>query len=91
VSYLRIGVQRLRQTVADLAGFRDLAMLLGSIFFTMAGIYIVITFAFIYGAQVIGWDEGVRQLMFIVVQITAAAGALGFGIIQDRIGAKSPT
>jgi len=87
-SYLGMGVRRLRQTLAELAGFRDLATLLGSIFFTMAGIYIVITFAFIYGAQVIGWDEDVRRLMFIVVQITAAAGALGFGFIQDRIGAK---
>jgi MFS transporter, UMF1 family len=88
-SYLRVGVQRLRQTAADLAGFRDLATLLASIFFAMAGIYIVITFAFIYGAQVIGWDEGVRQLMFVVVQITAAAGAFGFGMLQDRIGAKT--
>jgi MFS transporter, UMF1 family len=88
-TYLSVGVNRLRQTAADLAGFRDLATLLGSIFFTMAGIYIVITFAFIYGAQVIGWDEGVRQLMFVVVQITAAAGALGFGMLQDRIGART--
>jgi MFS transporter, UMF1 family len=87
--YLSVGLHRLRQTAADLVGFRDLATLLGSIFFTMAGIYIVITFAFIYGAQVIGWDEGVRQLMFVVVQITAAAGAFGFGMLQDRIGAKT--
>jgi MFS transporter, UMF1 family len=87
-SYIAMGIRRLRRTLTDLAGFRDLATLLASIFFTMAGIYIVITFAFIYGAQVIGWDEGVRRLMFIVVQITAAAGALGFGMLQDRIGAK---
>jgi MFS transporter, UMF1 family len=88
-SYLSMGVERVRQTAADLAGFRDLATLLGSIFFTMAGIYIVVTFAFIYGAQVIGWDEGVRQIMFVVVQITAATGALGFGMIQDRVGARA--
>lgn len=87
-SYVAMGARRLRRTLADLAGFRDLATLLGSIFFTMAGIYIVVTFAFIYGAQVIGWDESVRQLMFVVVQLTAAAGAFGFGLLQDRIGAK---
>ena len=86
--YVSVGIERLRRTGSELASFRDLAILLVSIFFTMAGIYIVITFAFIYGAQVIGWDEGVRQLMFVVVQITAAAGALGFGLIQDRVGAK---
>ena len=35
----------------------------------------------------IRWDESVRALMFIVVQITAAVGAVGFGFLQDRIGA----
>lgn len=86
--YVSVGWERLRRTGRELTRFRDLAVLLLSIFFTMAGIYIVITFAFIYGAQVIGWDEGIRQLMFVVVQITAAAGALGFGAIQDRVGAR---
>lgn len=52
------------------------------------GVYIIIAFAFIYGAQVIGWEASVRNIMFIIVQITAAAGALGFGWIQDRLGAK---
>jgi MFS transporter, UMF1 family len=86
--YLSMGAERVRGTVQALASFRDLGVLLVSIFFTMAGLYIVITFAFIYGAQVIGWDPGVRNLMFIVVQITAAAGAIGFGHLQDRLGAK---
>lgn len=85
---IAIGWARLRLTLQDLHGHRDLAWLLVSIFFTMAGIYIIISFAFIYGAQVIGWDEQVRTLMFIVVQITAAAGALFFGLMQARIGSR---
>jgi MFS transporter, UMF1 family len=63
-------------------------MLMVSVFFTMAGIYIIIRFSFIYGAQVIGWETHVRNIMFIVVQISAAVGAIGFGLVQDRIGAK---
>ncbi len=85
----RMGFTRLRDTLRDLARYRDMAILMASVFFAMAGVYIVIAFAFIYGAQVIGWDEGIRNIMFIVVQITAAAGALGFGFIQDRIGART--
>ena len=88
--YIGAGLVRLRMTLSQLGQFRDLAMLLVSIFFCMAGIYIIISFAFIYGAQVIGWDATTRNAMFIVVQVTAAAGALGFGALQDRIGA-SPT
>jgi UMF1 family MFS transporter len=85
--YLRLGVSRVRQTLRHLRTHRDLAVLFLSVFFSMSGIYIVIAYAFIYGAQVIGWDESVRTLMFVLVQITAAVGALGFGFIQDRIGA----
>ena len=75
-------------TLSQLRHFVDLRRLLVSIFFCMAGIYIIISFAFIYGSQVIGWDESVRVIMFVTVQITAAAGALGFGFLQGRIGAR---
>jgi MFS transporter, UMF1 family len=87
-SFVSIGFSRVRGTVGRLERHRDLAVLLVSMFFAMSGIYIIITYAFIYGAQVVGWEEHVRTLMFIIVQITAAVGALGFGYIQDRIGAK---
>ncbi|HUG99924.1 MAG TPA: MFS transporter [Gammaproteobacteria bacterium] len=87
-SYVTIGVNRVRATLRSFERHRDLAVLLTSVFFAMNGIYIIITYAFIYGAQVIGWHEHVRTLMFIIVQITAAVGALGFGFVQDRIGAK---
>ncbi len=87
-SYAQISLERVLTTVQELRQFRDLALFLVSVVFAMAGIYIIITFAFIYGAQVIRWDESVRNIMFIIVQITAAIGALGFGALQDRIGAK---
>ena len=86
--YWVMGYRRVRQTLSDLAAFRDLSILMISVFFAMAGIYIVISFTFIYGAQVIGWDESVRVTMFVLVQITAALGALGFGFLQDKLGAR---
>lgn len=88
-AYLTIGVRKLRRTCGQLSRYPDLSFLFISIFFAMCGIYIIITFTFIYGAQVIAWDESVRILMFVVVQITATLGALGFGFLQDRWGSKS--
>ncbi len=85
---LRMGVARVLATQRALAQFRDLRSLLVSVFFAMAGIYIIIAFSFIYGAQVIGWDESVRVWMFITVQITAALGALVFGHLQSHWGAR---
>ncbi|MCG5513478.1 MFS transporter [Ectothiorhodospira shaposhnikovii] len=86
--YVGIGFRRVRATLGDLAHYRDLTILMVSVFFAMAGIYIIISFTFIYGAQVIQWDEKVRVWMFITVQLTAAAGALAFGFLQDRVGAR---
>lgn len=88
-SLLRIGVRRVLTTWREVQYFRDLRYLLVSVFFAMAGVYIIIAFSFIYGAQVIGWDEEVRVYMFIIVQITAALGAVGFGWLQSHIGART--
>jgi UMF1 family MFS transporter len=87
IGFLGMGMARVRETMTHLRTDRDLGVLFISVFFSMSGIYIIIAYAFIYGAQVIGWDESVRTTMFVLVQITAAVGALGFGFIQDRLGA----
>jgi UMF1 family MFS transporter len=86
--YWRLGMSRVRGTLAELQGFRDLAVFLLSAFFAMSGIYIIIAFTFIYGAQVIGWDEKMRVLTFVTVQVTATLGALLFGYAQDRFGGR---
>lgn len=83
-----LGWRRVRRTLVHLKGQRDLALLLASIFFSLCGISIIVAFTFIYGAQVIGWDEPVRVAMFVIVQVTAAAGAFAFGVLQDRAGAR---
>src|SRR5690606_2372326 len=36
----------------------------------------------------IGWDEHMRVLTFITVQVTATLGALLFGFAQDRFGGR---
>lgn len=87
-TFYSMGFKRLGETLKMVSKFKDLTVFLVSVFFAMAGIYIVISFAFIYGDQIVQWDESVRVLMFIVVQITAAIGAFSFGFIQDKIGAK---
>ncbi|WP_150304664.1 MFS transporter [Pseudomonas saliphila] len=87
-SLFSVGMLRVGTTFKEIHQFRDLRSLLISIFFSMAGIYIIIAFSFIYGAQVIGWNEEIRAFMFITVQITAALGAFAFGALQSRLGAR---
>ncbi len=87
-NYSTIGIGRLKKTFADIRDYRDLIILLSSFFFSYAGLSIVISFAFIFGDQIIRWSGLTQMLMFVITQFTAAGGAFLFGIIQDRWGAK---
>ena len=87
-SYITIGWKRLKKTFLDIRDYRDLIILLSSFFFAYAGLSIVISFAFIYGDQVVKWSGTTQILMFVITQFTAAGGALLFGILQDKWKAK---
>jgi MFS transporter, UMF1 family len=85
-SMLGAAISRLRETIRDLPKLRDLATFMVSLFFAMAGLGIVISFAFIYGDQVIKWKASTQVAMFVLTNLSAAVGALAFGLIQDRWG-----
>ncbi|WP_061236604.1 MFS transporter [Leptospira interrogans] len=88
LSYLKIGVERVTSTLKEIHKFRDMALYLVSLFFAMAALGIVISFAFIYGAQEIKTQKEHEIAMFLLIQLFAAIGAIIFGFIQDKIGAK---
>lgn len=85
-SLLGVGLERLRQTAGELKDFRDLVRFLAGLFFATAGLSIVISFAFIYGDQIIHWKPKTQLLMFVLTNLSAAFGAVLFGAIQDRFG-----
>ena len=85
-SMLGVATTRLRDTIRELPKLRDLATFMLSLFFAMAGLGIVISFAFIYGDQVIKWKASTQVAMFVLTNLSAAVGALVFGLIQDRWG-----
>ena len=85
-SLLGMGFRRLVATGRELGGFRDLLVFFVSFFFAMAGLSIVIAFAFIYGDQVIRWSPTSQMLMFVITNLTASVGAVGFGFLQKRWG-----
>jgi hypothetical protein len=67
-------------------GYRDLARFFGSLFFSMAGLSVAISFAFIYGDQVIRWSPGAQVGMFVLTNVAASVGAIAFGKLQSRWG-----
>ena len=87
--YFRIGFQRLNHTLRHARQHRDLFRFLVSLVVYYAGINTVIVLAAIYAQEVMHFDTSDTLLLIMVVNVTAAAGALLFGHVQDRIGSKT--
>jgi len=66
--------------------FADLRRFLFCLLCYQAGIQTVIALAAIYAQQAMGFTLRDTLQLILVVNITAAIGALGFGYVQDRLG-----
>ena len=77
---------RVWQRLSQLRQFRDLRRFLLCTLFYQAGIQAVITLTAIYANQAMGFSTQQTLTLVLVVNLTAAAGSLLFGHVQDRIG-----
>jgi MFS transporter, UMF1 family len=77
---------RLRQTLQHSRQFHDLRLFLLCILFYQAGVTAVVALAAIYAGEVMKFDLQQTIVLVLVVNITAALGAFGFGYLQDRVG-----
>jgi UMF1 family MFS transporter len=77
---------RVHQTLRHAREFVDLRRFLVCILFYQAGIMAVIALAAIYAQEAMHFTQAQTITLVLLVNFTAAAGALGFGYVQDRIG-----
>jgi UMF1 family MFS transporter len=77
---------RLRETFEHARRYRDLLLVFACGTCYQAGVATVIALAAIYAEQVMGFKTQDTIMLVLVVNITAAIGAFGFGYAQDRIG-----
>lgn len=87
-SYLTVGFKQLKKTLREIKRYRELVKLLIAFLVYNDGIVTVIGFAAIYAVDTIGFSQGEITMMFIILNVVAAAGAFLFGFIADRIGQK---
>lgn len=83
---VRAGFQRVRDTFSHARRHRDLFRFLVTLAVYFCGIYTVIVLAAVYAQQAMGFNTHDTIVMILVVNATAAVGALGFGLLQDRLG-----
>jgi MFS transporter, UMF1 family len=78
--------RRVLQTLRQARHYRDLRQFLVCILFYQAGIQAVIALAAIYAQEAMKFSTQQTLVLVLVVNVTAAVGAFGFGYLQDRIG-----
>jgi UMF1 family MFS transporter len=78
--------RRVRETLKHSRDFRDLRRFLLCVLFYQAGITAVVSLAAIYAEQAMKFTMQQTIVLILVVNVTAALGAFGFGYLQDAIG-----
>ncbi len=78
--------QRLAKTWREASRYTDLRRFLFCLLFYQAGIMTVIALAAIYAEQAMQFTQQQTIFLILVVNVTAAIGAFGFGYLQDAIG-----
>jgi UMF1 family MFS transporter len=77
---------RVRETLRHSRQYRDLRRFLVCLVFYQAGITAVVALAAIYAEQAMKFTMQQTITLILVVNVTAAVGAFGFGYLQDAIG-----
>lgn len=85
---LRAGLDELRQTAGLARQHWVLFRFLIAFMVYMAGIEAVIKFVGIYARSELHFGMGDVTLLFLILQLSAAAGAVAFGLLEARLGAK---
>jgi MFS transporter, UMF1 family len=77
---------RVRRTLREAQKYQDLKRFLICLLFYQAGITAVVALAAIYAEQAMKFTMQQTITLILVVNVTAAIGAFGFGYLQDAIG-----
>jgi len=77
---------RVRETLKEAGKYQDLKRFLICLLFYQAGITAVVALAAIYAEQAMKFSTQQTIVLILVVNVTAAIGAFGFGYLQDAVG-----
>jgi UMF1 family MFS transporter len=84
----RTGAAEVFTTARRILTLRDLRRFLGAYFLYEDGVNTVVAFSAIFAAQTLGFPMDRLIVLYIVVQVSALAGALAWARPTDRLGPK---
>ncbi len=80
------GFRQVRNTLARLSEYRQLARFLLAYFVYMEGVSTISYYASIYAQDTLGFTMAELVQFYLSLQTIGVAGAIGFGYLSDRIG-----
>ncbi len=83
-----VGFHRLARTLREIRRFKHLFRFLVTYMIYGSGVFAVITFAGIIAKDMLGLTDAQLGIYLIVLNVTAAIGAIAGGLIQDWIGSR---
>jgi len=86
---VRAGLVEFRQTFETARQHRILFQFLVAFMVYMAGLDAIVKFVGIYAREDIGLSGGEFVILFLALQLSAVAGALGFGFLEGKLGPKN--
>ena len=86
--FVTVGFRQLGHTVSQIRHYPQTLLFLAAYLLYNDGIQAVIALASVFGAEELKLDQGVLIQVILMVQFVAFFGALAFGMLARRIGAK---
>ncbi len=87
-AYTSIGFRRTLATTKKLLGFKQILLFIISFMLYNDGVQTTIAMTSVYATDTLNLEIETILVAFLIVQFIAFFGALAFGMIADRIGAK---
>jgi UMF1 family MFS transporter len=87
--YISFSIKKLWMTFLNARKFKTLLRFLVAFLIFNNGIMMVLDFAAIIGAVLVGMNQQQLIIFMIIVQVTSVIGAYLFGLLADRIGTKT--
>jgi UMF1 family MFS transporter len=88
IAYVRLGVGRIWRTTRQLIGFPQLLLFVVAFLFYNDGVLTVIKITPVFASETLELSTTTIAAVFVVIQLVAFFGALAFGWLADKIGAK---
>ncbi len=88
IAYVRLGVGRIWRTTRQLIGFPQLLLFVVAFLFYNDGVLTVIKITPVFASETLELSTTTIAAVFVVIQLVAFFGALSFGWLADKIGAK---